>query len=141
MVTAILTTIWWSELLRKGERFCFLTFLSHQEKLHFWIVHDRVTISAEPVLAHSPSSSSLNMRLLLSGPLGVNISQHPAQEERRVTGRPVAHSLLQCLPRRSLPCPTRSCHCTRCDPLPLSSTVVSTLFPAVLSQKEVEESE
>lgn len=135
-VTRILTAIWWSELLRKGEHLCFLTFLSHQEKLHFWIVHDRVTISVEPVLAHSPSSSPLNMRLLLSGPLGANISQHPAQEESQITGRPVAHSLLQFLSRRSLPC-----HCTHCLPLPLSSTVVSTLFPAVLSQKEVRESE
>ena len=134
MVTIILITIWWSDLLREGEHLCFLTFLSLQEKLHFWIVHDRVTISVEPVLAHSPSSSPLNIRLLLSGPLGAKISQHPAQEESEITGRPVAHSLLQSLPRRTLPC-----HCTCCLPLPLSSTVVSILSPAVLSQKEVRE--
>lgn len=135
MVTIILTTIWWSNLLRKREHLCFLTFLLPQEKLHFWIVHDRVTISVEPVLAHSPASSPLNIRPLLSGPLGAKISQHSAQEESEITGRPVAHSLLQGLPRRTLPC-----HCTCCLTVPLSSTVVSTLPPAILFQKEVRES-
>lgn len=134
MVTIILTTIWWSDLLRKREHLCFLTFLLPQEKLHFWIVHDRVTISVEPVLAHSPVSSPLNIRLLLSGPLGAKISQHSAQEESEITGRPVAYSLLQSLPRRTLPC-----HCTCCLTVPLSSTVVY-IPPAVLFQKEVRES-
>lgn len=83
MVTIILTTIWWSELLRKGELFCFLTFLLPQENLHFRIVHDRVTISVEPVLAHSPSSSSLHIRPLLSGPLGLRFLNTPLRRRAR----------------------------------------------------------
>jgi len=102
MVTTILTTIWWSELLRKGEHLCFLTFLSPQEKLHFWIVHDRVTISVEPVLAHRPSSSCLNMRLLVSGPLGANIFQHSAQEE-------ITSQVVQWLICSYSPCPGGIC--------------------------------
>lgn len=122
-------------ITQEGRTPLFSHLFSPQEKLHFWIVHDRVTVSVEPVFVHSPSSSPLNMRLLLSGPVSANISQHPAQEERQITGRPVAHSLLQSLPRRSLPC-----HRTHCRLLPLSSTVVSTFSPDVLSQKEVRES-
>lgn len=50
-------------------------------------------------------------------------------------GWPEAQSCLQSLPRRTFPY-----HHTGCFPLPLSSTVVSTLAPAVLSQKEMGES-
>lgn len=98
------------------------------EELHFWVVHGRVTISAEPVLA-------LNTRLPLSGPLGAKISQDPAQEESEITGRTAAHSSLQSSLRRSLPCLP-----SHCLPLPLPSTVIPAISPAVLSQKKVGES-
>lgn len=131
MMTTILTTIWLSDSLREGEHLCFLTFSSPQEKFHFWIVHDRVL----PVLSHSLSSSPLNIRLLLSGPLGAKIPQHLTQEKTEIMGWPEAHSCLQPPPSRTFPY-----HCTGCLPLPLSSTVVSMLSPAVLCQKEVGES-
>lgn len=96
MATVIVTTIWWSDLLWKGQHLCFLTCLSPQKELHFWTVHGRVTISAEPVL-------TFNTRLLLAGPLGAKISPDPAQEESEITGRTAAHSSLQSSLRRSLP--------------------------------------
>lgn len=96
MATVIVTTIWWSDLLWKGQHLCFLTCLSPQKELHFWTVHGRVTISAEPVL-------TFNTRLLLAGPLGAKISPDPAQEESEITGRTAARSSLQSSLRRSLP--------------------------------------
>lgn len=98
-MTTILTTIWLSDSLREGEHLCFLTFLSPQEKFRFWIAHDRVL----PVLSHSPYSSPLNVRLLLSSPLGAKISQCLSQEKTEIMSWPEAHSCLQSLPRRTFP--------------------------------------
>lgn len=127
MATVIVTTIWWSDLLWKGQHLCFLTCLLPQKELHFWTVHGRVTISAEPVL-------TFNTRLLLAGPLGAKISQDPAQEESEITGRTAAHSSLQSSLRRSLPS-----LCAFCLPLPLPSTVTAAISPAFLSQEKIGE--
>lgn len=43
-VTVIVSTIRWSDLLWKRQHLCFLTCLLPQKELHFWIVHDRVTM-------------------------------------------------------------------------------------------------
>lgn len=82
MVTVIVSTIWRSDLLWKRQHLCFLTCLLPQEKLHFWIVHDRVTMRR--------ACLALNFKLLLLGPLGAQISQQEnsqiAQEESKIPG-------------------------------------------------------